>query len=257
MNGLDDAAICAALYRASQAGVKIQLIVRGICRIRPGIPGLSENIRVISIIGRFLEHHRAFRFENDGNPEFYMGSADLMRRNLLRRVEVITRVYDPKIQQELQEVLDACLTDQVLAWEMGSDGRYYRTPTSRRVAARHVASQPGKGKLMKVSAVDGLHEALMQATLRSMKRQDKRGNLANLATKKKKPIERTRKEVQARTLKSNTTPELSDNAQVAIDASVPGADASTSRPNFGDVVTTSSSESTTEKLKIRLGESSE
>lgn len=257
MNGLDDAAICAALYRASQAGVKIQLIVRGICRIRPGIPGLSENIRVISIIGRFLEHHRAFRFENDGNPEFYMGSADLMRRNLLRRVEVIARVYDPKIQQELQEVLDACLADQVLSWEMGSDGRYYRTPTSRRVAARHVANHPGKGKLMKVSAVDGLHEALMQATLRSMKRQDKRGNLTNLAKKKKKPIERTRKEVQARTLKSNTTPELSDNAQVAIDAPVPGADASAARPNFGDVFTASSSESTTEKLEIRPGESSE
>ena len=257
MNGLDDAAICAALYRASQAGVKIQLIVRGICRIRPGIPGLSENIRVISIVGRFLEHHRAFRFENDGNPEFYMGSADLMRRNLLRRVEVIARVYDPKIQQELQEVLDACLADQVLAWEMGSDGRYYRTPTSRRVAARHVANHPGKGKLMKVSAVDGLHEALMQATLRSMKRQDKRGNLTSLATKKKKPIERTRKEVQARTLKSNTTPELSDNAQVAIDASVPGTDASAARPNFGDVFTTSSSESTTEKLVIRPEESSE
>ena len=258
MNGLDDAAICAALYRASQAGVKIQLIVRGICRIRPGIPGLSENIRVVSIIGRFLEHHRAFRFENDGNPEFYMGSADLMRRNLLRRVEVIARVYDPKIQQELQEVFDACLADQVLAWEMGSDGRYYRTPTSRGVAARHVANHPGKGKLMKLSAVDGLHEALMHATLRSMKRQDKRGNLTSLAKKKKKPIERAPKEVQARTLKSNTTPELSDNAQVAIDAPVPATEASNTRPNFKDVFSTSSSSSsTTEKLEIRPSESSE
>ena len=93
MNGLDDAVICAALYRASQAGVKIHLIIRGICRVRPGIPGVSENIRVVSIVGRFLEHHRVFRFENNGSPEFYMGSADLMRRNLLRRVEVITRVY--------------------------------------------------------------------------------------------------------------------------------------------------------------------
>ena len=109
MNGLDDAVICAALYRASQAGVKIHLIIRGICRVRPGIPGVSENIRVVSIVGRFLEHHRVFRFENNGSPEFYMGSADLMRRNLLRRVEVITRVYDPKIQTELQEVLDLSL----------------------------------------------------------------------------------------------------------------------------------------------------
>ena len=204
MNGLDDAQICAALYRASQAGVKIHLIVRGICRIRPGIPGISENIRVVSIVGRFLEHHRIFRFENNGEPEFYMGSADLMRRNLLRRVEVVARVYDPKIQTEIQDVLDACLSDQVLAWEMASDGRYYRTPSSFDIAAKHLSHAPGKGKLMKVAATEGLHEALMAATLQSMKRQDKRANLASLATKKIKKTERATKEVQTRTLKVST-----------------------------------------------------
>jgi polyphosphate kinase len=234
MNGLDDATICAALYRASQAGVKIHLIFRGICRVRPGIPGVSENIRVVSIIGRFLEHHRAFRFENDGSPEFYMGSADLMRRNLLRRVEVIARVYDPKIQTELQEVLDACLTDQVLAWEMGSDGRYYRTATSRQVAASHLAHDPGKGRLMKKSATDGLHAALMEDTLKMMKKSDKRADLATLATKKVKKVQRAPKEVRARVLKT-TTPEVSENTDV-IDQQVQAKASELTRPKFDDVI---------------------
>ena len=234
MNGLDDPTICAALYRASQAGVKVHLIVRGICRIRPGIPGVSENIRVISIVGRFLEHHRAFRFENAGAPEFYMGSADMMRRNLLRRVEVITRVTDPKIQVELQEVLDACLADQVLAWEMGSDGRYYRTTTSRKVAANHLAHDPGKGKLMRASAEFGLHEALMQDTLRRMKRSDKRVDLATLATKKVKQVAREPKEVVTRTLKANTL-EVSQDTSV-IDEQARPKPAVDSRPNINDVI---------------------
>ena len=234
MNGLDDAVICAALYRASQAGVKIHLIIRGICRVRPGIPGVSENIRVVSIVGRFLEHHRVFRFENNGSPEFYMGSADLMRRNLLRRVEVITRVYDPKIQTELQEVLDACLTDQVLAWEMGSDGRYYRTPTSRQVAANHLAHDPGKGRLMKMAATDGLHVALMADTLKMMKRSDKRANLATLATKKVKKVERAPKEVRARVLKTNA-PEVNDKTDV-IEQQVQAKAPENTRPKFEDVI---------------------
>ena len=168
-------------------------------------------------------------FENNGEPEFYMGSADLMRRNLLRRVEVIARVYDPKIQTELQDVLDACLSDQVLAWEMGSDGRYYRTPSSFEVAAKHLSHAPGKGKLMKVAATEGLHEALMAATLQSMKRQDKRANLASLATKKIKKTERATKEVQTRTLKVST-PEVGATKVEEGDA----------RPNFSEVLSSAS-----------------
>ncbi|CEF96509.1 Polyphosphate kinase [Ostreococcus tauri] len=233
MNGLDDPTICAALYRASQAGVKINLIVRGICRVRPGIPGVSENIRVVSIIGRFLEHHRAFRFENNGEPEFYMGSADMMRRNLLRRVEVITRVLDPRIQAELQEVLDACLADQVLAWEMGSDGRYYKTEASREVAANHLASDPGKGKLMKTSAEVGLHEALMDDTLKRMKRVDKRSDLVKLATKKVKQVTpRAPKETFARTLKTNSL-EVNQDLVVTDDQSKATQE---KRPNFDDMI---------------------
>ena len=245
MNGLDDPTITAALYRASQAGVKIHLIVRGICRVRPGIPNVSENIRIVSIIGRFLEHHRVFRFENGGSPEFYMGSADLMRRNLLRRVEVIARIYEPKIQAELQEMLDACLADQVLAWEMGADGRYYRTPASRKVADNHQAHSPGKGKLMKVSATEGLHEALMESTLLSMKRRDKRVNVATLATKKIKRVDRAPKQVLERAPRVGATPqvEVPEVSDVSSTISASMSSTETMRPNFSDVINASMNES--------------
>ena len=167
MNGLDDRTICEALYRASEAGVQVSLVIRGICRIRPGVPGVSDNIRVVSIIGRFLEHHRVFRFENAGEPVHYMGSSDLMTRNLMRRVEVVVRVDDRKIKQEMQELLDACLSDQVLAWEMGADGRYHRTQAARRQAQNHKFSAPGKGKLARAAATVGLHTALMDDVART------------------------------------------------------------------------------------------
>ena len=124
MNSLVDPEIISSLYEASQAGVKIDLIVRGICCLRPGITKVSENIRVISIIGRFLEHSRIFSFYNGGNEEIYLGSADWMRRNLDRRVEAVTPVEDPKIRQDLQKILAIMLADNRQAWDLHSDGSY-------------------------------------------------------------------------------------------------------------------------------------
>ncbi|HEX2644967.1 MAG TPA: polyphosphate kinase 1, partial [Thermoanaerobaculia bacterium] len=124
MNSLEDRQICDALYEASAAGVEIDLIVRGICRLRPGVPGTSETIRVISIVGRFLEHARIFYFANAGQPEYFIGSADWMSRNLDFRVEAIAPVEDPRLQEELKTILDLQLADNVKAWEMRSDGTY-------------------------------------------------------------------------------------------------------------------------------------
>ena len=116
-----------ALYRASQAGVKIDLIIRGICCLRPGLPNISENIRVRSIIGRFLEHSRLFYFQNDGSEEMYIGSADIMERNLDRRVEVLTPILEAQLRQILMEkVLQSQLKDNQLSFELLSDGTYER-----------------------------------------------------------------------------------------------------------------------------------
>ncbi|MBD2357325.1 polyphosphate kinase 1 [Tolypothrix sp. FACHB-123] len=124
MNSLVDAEIIATLYAASQAGVKIDLIIRGICCLRPGIPEVSENIRVISIIGRFLEHSRIFYFANNEENEVYIGSADWMPRNLDRRVEAVTPVEDVEIIQTLQNILAIMWADNRQAWELQSDGSY-------------------------------------------------------------------------------------------------------------------------------------
>ncbi len=124
MNALVDDQIILALYEASQAGVKIDLIIRGICCLRPGIEGVSDNINVISIIGRFLEHSRIFYFHNDGEEQLYIGSADWMRRNLSRRVEAVTPIEDPKLTKDLQEILGIMLADNRQAWELQSDGSY-------------------------------------------------------------------------------------------------------------------------------------
>jgi polyphosphate kinase len=124
MNALEDKNITAALYRASQAGVKVDLIVRDTCRLRPGLPGLSDNVRVISIVGRFLEHTRIFCFHNGGNEEYFIGSADCMKRNLESRVEVVAPVEAPELRAELRQVLDAQLDDRRSAWDMQPDGDY-------------------------------------------------------------------------------------------------------------------------------------
>ncbi len=123
LNGLADAEVIAALYRAAQAGVDIALIVRGICSLRPGVPGLSERIRVRSILGRFLEHARIFAFDNGGSPEYYIGSADWRPRNLRRRVEVVAPVRDPAACARLDSILTAELADPA-AWELWPDGSY-------------------------------------------------------------------------------------------------------------------------------------
>jgi polyphosphate kinase len=120
-----------ALYRASQAGVRVDLIVRGICSLRPGIPGVSENIRVVSIIGRFLEHSRCFWFRNNGEEELYCGSADLLPRNLDHRVEVVFPIKDAALRERImREVLEAQLRDTVNAWNEGTDGEYERIQPS-------------------------------------------------------------------------------------------------------------------------------
>jgi polyphosphate kinase len=124
LNALEDIDIVRALYRASQRGVTIDLIVRDTCRLRPGLPGVSSTIKVVSVIGRFLEHGRIYYFHNNGRPEYYIGSADAMQRNLEKRVEVLVPIEDPRLQQELRHVLDTQLADQRGTWDMQPDGSY-------------------------------------------------------------------------------------------------------------------------------------
>ena len=112
-----------ALYRASEAGVAIEAVVRGICTLRPGVPGLSGNIRVTSILGRFLEHARIYAFDNAGEPEYFIGSADLRPRNLRRRIEVLVPIHDAHCRDYLDRLLEHELNDPT-GWALGSDGRY-------------------------------------------------------------------------------------------------------------------------------------
>jgi len=129
INSLVEESIIAALYRASAAGVQIRLMVRGMCALRPGIPGVSENIEVRSIVGRFLEHHRIFRFENGGDPLLYLGSADWMSRNLFRRVEIAFPIVSPGMRGHIEEILSWFWRDNVKAKVMRRDGTYVRRHT--------------------------------------------------------------------------------------------------------------------------------
>ncbi|HQQ57899.1 MAG TPA: polyphosphate kinase 1 [Thermomonas sp.] len=127
INALNEPQVVRALYEASQAGVAIDLIVRGACALRPGIAGVSDNIRVRSVVGRFLEHDRGWWFGNDGNPELYCSSADWLERNLLRRVETAFPILDPQLAERVyREGLLNYLADNQNAWQMGADGRYHR-----------------------------------------------------------------------------------------------------------------------------------
>ena len=131
MNALVDQQVIQTLYKASQAGVEIDLIVRGICCLRPGISDFSNKIRVVSIIGRFLEHSRIFYFHNNGEEEIYIGSADWMTRNLSRRVEAVTPIESPDIFRDLQEILGVMLADNRKAWELQSDGTYVQRKSKK------------------------------------------------------------------------------------------------------------------------------
>ena len=126
MNALEEPRVVRALYEASQAGVTVDLIIRDSCRLRPGVPGLSENVRVVSIVGRFLEHARIFYFRIGDGEEYFIGSADAMRRNLSSRIEVLTPVETPDLQERLRFLLDTQLADRRSAWEMRPDGSYYQ-----------------------------------------------------------------------------------------------------------------------------------
>jgi polyphosphate kinase len=164
-NALEDKDITKALYRASQAGVHVDLILRDTCRLRPGIKGLSENISVISIVGRFLEHARIFYFRNNGNEEYFIGSADLMKRNLESRVEVVTPIEDPECQKRLREIIDIQLSNKRSVWDMQSDGTYIKRQPEKgddprtvqeiliELAEQRLATSPlaPKKKLKKVS----------------------------------------------------------------------------------------------------------
>jgi polyphosphate kinase len=149
MNALVDKPLIRLLYEASQAGVKVDLIVRGMCCLRPGVAGISDNIRVISIVGRFLEHSRLFYCRNGGNDEIFLGSADLMPRNLNHRVEVIFPVEDPRLVKQLRdEVLAVYLCDNVKARLMSGDGSY-----SRRTIADGEAPVNAQARLLKPKGV--------------------------------------------------------------------------------------------------------
>jgi polyphosphate kinase len=126
-NAVADQGMIKALYRASQNGVQVDMIVRGVCCLRPGIPGVSDHIRVRSIVGRFLEHSRLYYFLNGGEEEVYIGSADLMERNLDRRVEVVCPIQDPQLKRHLRDtVLEVLLSDSHRSWELQTDGSYTR-----------------------------------------------------------------------------------------------------------------------------------
>ena len=152
MNSLLDQKSIQALYRASQAGVNVQVNVRGICALRPGVPGVSENIEVVSVVGRFLEHSRIYSFERPGEePCIYTGSADLMPRNLYNRVELVIPILDPRVRAELLDVLDRSLADDMNAWDLDANGDWHRRDGSqgrsvqRELIERHSAraAEPG------------------------------------------------------------------------------------------------------------------
>ena len=126
VNSLVDEQIIDSLYKASQAGVQVDILVRGMCAVKPGVPGLSENIRVRSVLGRYLEHSRIFHFVNDGDPEIFIGSADMMHRNLDRRVEALVRIVQPDHIKELQDLFTLAMNESSSSWHLESSGAWIR-----------------------------------------------------------------------------------------------------------------------------------
>ena len=139
VNGLSDPAVVRALLRASSDGVRIDLICRGICTLRPALPQLSDRIRVLSHVGRFLEHSRTYRFANDGNPVHFIGSADLRHRNLRRRVELLIPVHDERHKAGLDRILESYLEDKA-AWHLSADGEYRQGQSGLSLAQQTLAA---------------------------------------------------------------------------------------------------------------------
>ena len=157
MNQLQDPDIIRELYKAGMAGVRVVLNVRGLCCLRPGVPGLSENIRVFSTVGRFLEHGRIYEFRNGGDWEYYLGSADWMKRNLDRRVESIAPVQDPRLKEELSRILDVYEQDNCSRWDCAPDGTYTRCrpgPEERRVCAQEMFAEMARTQLGAMAPAD-------------------------------------------------------------------------------------------------------
>jgi polyphosphate kinase len=153
LNALVDHEMIDALYDASQAGARIELIVRSMCCLRPGLPGLSESISVRSIVGRFLEHSRIFRFGTGADATYLIGSADLMERNLDRRVEVLTPVRDPALRARLDEILGVLLADEALAWKLDGDGIWHAPPPTEAVDAQTRLEQAARAGARPILAV--------------------------------------------------------------------------------------------------------
>jgi polyphosphate kinase len=158
MNALEDPQMIRLLYRASQAGVKVDLLVRGLCCLRPSVKAISDNIRVTSIVGRFLEHSRVYFFRNGGAEEVYLGSADLMRRNLSHRVEILFPVSNPKLVRRLKDIVSIQLADERKAHHLLSDGHYDRGDKSKQPDAidsqlRFLIQECGPRKVAKGLAV--------------------------------------------------------------------------------------------------------
>jgi polyphosphate kinase len=151
MNALEDADVTRALYRASQAGVRVDLIVRDTCRLRPGLPGLSDNVRVVSIVGRFLEHGRMYYFRNGGNDEYFIGSADCMKRNLESRIEVVVPIEDAALRGDLRAVLNAQLAPNRDAWDMQADGTYRRNADDSAPSCQHTLIEAAEMRLRDAS----------------------------------------------------------------------------------------------------------
>jgi polyphosphate kinase len=155
MNSLVDSDVIQALYNASMQGVQIDIIARGICCLRPGVEGISENIRVKSIIGKYLEHARIFYFKHCDPTTTFISSADWMPRNLERRLELMTPIFDKALQQKLFEILQLQLNDNVLSWTLGSDGEYTEViPTDERAINNHTVLEDYMNKIYKAQKKD-------------------------------------------------------------------------------------------------------
>ena len=167
LNALEDVDIVRALYRASQRGVTIDLVVRDTCRLRPGLAGMSATVKVVSVIGRFLEHGRIYYFHNNGKPEYYLGSADAMQRNLEKRVEVLIPVEDLRLQAELRYILDTQLSDQRGAWDMSPDGSYVQRSGT---GAKHSQQQMIERTERRLKEATRLRRRKVQSTTSRKKR---------------------------------------------------------------------------------------